>query len=224
MPSDATARRDSDDAVLVVDSLGVRFGGLRALQGVSLTVRRGETLAVMGASGCGKSTLLRCLIGAHRPDGGTVRLFGKDIWALQAKELDAEIARGRHRGPLHGIPWGAKDLLAVKGYPTTWGAGLYENQTFDFDATVVKRLDDAGAILIAKLTLGALAQGNRWWKERTRNPWWPENLSPGSSGSSAGPASATAAGCVGFSIGSETNGSISAICTRSGRPATRRGP
>jgi len=126
----------------------------------------------------------------------------------QAKDMDAEISRGKYRGPLHGIPWGAKDLLAVKGYPTTWGAGLYENQTFDYEATVVKRLDEAGAILVAKLTLGSLAQGNRWWKEYTRNPWIPEQLNPGASGSSAGPASATAAGCVGFSIGSETNGSI----------------
>jgi Asp-tRNA(Asn)/Glu-tRNA(Gln) amidotransferase A subunit family amidase len=126
----------------------------------------------------------------------------------QAKDMDAEIARGKYRGPLHGIPWGAKDLLAVKGYPTTWGASLYENQTFDYDATVVKRLDEAGAILVAKLTLGSLAQGNHWWKGYTRNPWIPEQLTPGASGSSAGPASATAAGCVGFSIGSETNGSI----------------
>jgi len=123
----------------------------------------------------------------------------------QAKDADAEIARGKYRGPLHGIPWGAKDLLAVKGYPTTWGAGLYKDQMFDYDATVVKRLDDAGAILVAKLTLGALAQGDRWFAERTRNPW---NAATGSSGSSAGPASATSAGCVAFSIGSETNGSI----------------
>ena len=92
----------------------------------------------------------------------------------QAQDLDAEISRGKYRGPLHGIPWGAKDLLAVKGYPTTWGAGLYQNQTFDYDAPVVTRLDDAGAILVAKLTLGSLAQGDRWWKERTRNPWNPE--------------------------------------------------
>jgi Asp-tRNA(Asn)/Glu-tRNA(Gln) amidotransferase A subunit family amidase len=126
----------------------------------------------------------------------------------QARDMDAEISRGKYRGPLHGIPWGAKDLLAVKGYPTTWGAGLYANQTFDYESTVVKRLDDAGAILVAKLTLGSLAQGNHWWKDYTRNPWIPEQLSPGASGSSAGPASATAAGCVGFSIGSETNGSI----------------
>ncbi|HEY4129612.1 MAG TPA: amidase [Gemmatimonadaceae bacterium] len=123
----------------------------------------------------------------------------------QAADMDSEISRGKYRGPLHGIPWGAKDLLAVKGYPTTWGAGLYQNQTFDYEATVVKRLDDAGAILIAKLSLGSLAQGSRWWKENTRNPW---NPATGSSGSSAGPASATSAGCVGFSIGSETNGSI----------------
>src|SRR4051812_15849732 len=146
----------------------------------------------------------------------------------QAKDMDAELSRGKYRGPLHGIPWGAKDLLAVKGYPTTWGAGLYENQTFDYEATVVKRLDDAGAILVAKLTLGSLAQGNHWWKEYTRNPWIPEQLSPGASGSSAGPASATAAGCVGFSIGSETNGSITSparTCGVSGfRPTFGRVP
>jgi Asp-tRNA(Asn)/Glu-tRNA(Gln) amidotransferase A subunit family amidase len=142
-----------------------------------------------------------------------------------AKEMDAEIARGKYRGPLHGIPWGAKDLLAVKGYPTTWGASLYQNQTFDYESPVVTRLDEAGAILIAKLTLGSLAQGDRWWKERTRNPWNPET---GSSGSSAGPASATAAGCVGFSIGSETNGSItspSRTCGLAGfRPSFGRVP
>lgn len=126
----------------------------------------------------------------------------------QAADADAEISRGKYRGPLHGIPWGAKDLLAVKGYPTTWGAGLYQNQQFDYEATVVKRLDEAGAILVAKLTLGSLAQGNHWWKDYTRNPWIPEQLTPGASGSSAGPGSAVAAGCVGFAIGSETNGSI----------------
>ena len=146
----------------------------------------------------------------------------------QAKEMDAEISRGKYRGPLHGIPWGAKDLLAVKGYPTTWGAGLYENQTFEYESPVVTRLDEAGAILIAKLTLGALAQGNHWWKEYTRNPWIPEQLNPGASGSSAGPASATAAGCVGFSIGSETNGSItspSRTCGVAGfRPSFGRVP
>jgi len=149
----------------------------------------------------------------------------EDRARAQAKAADAEIARGKYRGPLHGVPWGAKDLLAVKGYPTTWGAGLYKEQSFDYDAAVVRRLDDAGAVLIAKLTLGALAQGDRWYAERTRNPWNPET---GSSGSSAGPASATAAGCVAFSIGSETNGSItspSRVCGLSGfRPTFGRVP
>src|ERR1700756_5165126 len=131
----------------------------------------------------------------------------------QAKEADREIAAGKYRGPLHGLPWGAKDLLATKGYPTTWGAGGFESQMIDEDATVVKRLDDAGAVLVAKLTLGALALGDVWFGGVTRNPW---NTHQGSSGSSAGPASATAAGCVAFSIGSETLGSISSPSTRCG--------
>jgi Asp-tRNA(Asn)/Glu-tRNA(Gln) amidotransferase A subunit family amidase len=131
----------------------------------------------------------------------------------QAKKADAEIAAGKYRGPLHGLPWGAKDLLAVKGYRTTWGAGGFESQMIDEDATVVKRLDEAGAVLVAKLTLGALAQGDVWFGGVTRNPW---NTNQGSSGSSAGPASATAAGCVAFSIGSETLGSISSPSTRCG--------
>src|SRR5690242_2179393 len=131
----------------------------------------------------------------------------------QAKKADAEIAAGKYRGPLHGLPWGAKDLLATKGYRTTWGAGGFENQRIDEDATVVKRLDDAGAVLMAKLTLGALALGDVWFGGVTRNPW---NTHQGSSGSSAGPASATAAGCVAFSIGSETLGSISSPSTRCG--------
>ena len=131
----------------------------------------------------------------------------------QAKEADRDIASGRYRGLLHGLPWGAKDLLAAKGYRTTWGAGGFENQVIDEDATVVQRLDKAGAILVAKLTLGALAQGDVWFGGITRNPWNPNQ---GSSGSSAGPASATASGCVAFSIGSETLGSISSPSTRCG--------
>ena len=136
----------------------------------------------------------------------------------QAAEADKEIAAGRYRGPLHGLPWGAKDLLAVKGYPTTWGAGGFERQQFDEDATVVQRLDGAGAILIAKLTLGALAMGDKWFGGMTRNPW---DARQGSSGSSAGPASATAAGCVAFAIGSETLGSISSPSTRCGATGLR---
>src|SRR3982074_3004838 len=120
---------------------------------------------------------------------------------MQAREADREIAAGKYRGPLHGLPWGAKDLLAVKGYPSTWGAGGFEHQSFEEDATVVKRLDAAGAVLVAKTTLGALAMGDKWFGGRTRNPWNPKQ---GSSGSSAGSASSVAAGCVAFAIGSET--------------------
>ena len=136
----------------------------------------------------------------------------------QAHAADAEIRRGKYRGPLHGIPWGAKDLLAVRGYKTTWGAGPYKDQTIDSDATVVQRLDAAGAVLIAKLSLGELAQGDIWFGETTRNPW---KVTQGSSGSSAGPASATAAGLVGFAIGSETLGSISSPSTRCGTTGLR---
>jgi Asp-tRNA(Asn)/Glu-tRNA(Gln) amidotransferase A subunit family amidase len=136
----------------------------------------------------------------------------------QAKKADEEIAAGKYRGALHGIPWGAKDLLAVKGYPTTWGAGGFEKQMFDEDATVVQRLDEAGAVLVAKLSLGALAMGDKWFGGRTRNPW---NTAQGSSGSSAGSASAVSAGCVGFAIGSETLGSISSPSTRCGTTGLR---
>jgi Asp-tRNA(Asn)/Glu-tRNA(Gln) amidotransferase A subunit family amidase len=137
----------------------------------------------------------------------------EDRALAKAKDADKEIASGKYRGPLHGLPWGAKDLLAAKGYRTTWGAGGFEDQMIEEDATVVKRLDEAGAVLVAKLTLGALAQGDHWFGGVTRNPWNPDQ---GSSGSSAGPASATAAGCVAFSIGSETLGSISSPSTRCG--------
>jgi Asp-tRNA(Asn)/Glu-tRNA(Gln) amidotransferase A subunit family amidase len=136
----------------------------------------------------------------------------------QAKAADAEIAAGHYRGSLHGIPWGGKDLLAVKGYPTTWGAGGFEKQSFEEDATVVERLDAAGAVLVAKLTLGALAMGDKWFGGKTRNPWNPEQ---GSSGSSAGSASAVSAGCVAFAIGSETLGSISSPSTRCGDTGLR---
>jgi Asp-tRNA(Asn)/Glu-tRNA(Gln) amidotransferase A subunit family amidase len=143
----------------------------------------------------------------------------------QAAAADAEISRGRYRGPLHGIPWGAKDLLAVRGYKTTWGAGPYREQTIDVDATVVQRLDDAGAVLLAKLTLGELAQGDIWFGGTTKNPW---NVAQGSSGSSAGPGSTVAAGLVGFAIGTETLGSISSPATRNGvtglRPTFGRVP
>ena len=136
----------------------------------------------------------------------------------QASKADREIAAGRYRGPLHGIPWGAKDLLAYPGYPTTWGAKPYEKQVRREKATVAARLDAAGAILVAKLSVGALAMGDVWFGETCRNPWKP---SQGSSGSSAGPASATVAGLVGFAIGTETLGSIVSPCRRCGATGLR---
>ncbi len=129
----------------------------------------------------------------------------------QAKAADAELDAGLWRGPLHGVPWGAKDLLSVRGYPTTWGAMPFRDQVIDDDASVVERLDAAGAVLLAKLTTGALAWGDVWFGGKTLNPW---NIEQGSSGSSAGPGSAVAAGLVGFAIGSETLGSIVSPSTR----------
>jgi len=131
----------------------------------------------------------------------------------QAAQADADLAAGRYRGPLHGIPYGIKDLFAVPGYKTTWGATPYKNQVLDYEATVAKRLRQAGAVLLAKLSVGALAWGDVWFGGTTKNPW---NMRQGSSGSSAGSASATAAGLVGFSIGTETLGSIVSPSTRCG--------
>ncbi|CAN5540693.1 amidase [soil metagenome] len=131
----------------------------------------------------------------------------------QARRADHEIERGDYRGPLHGIPWGAKDLLAVHGIPTTWGALPYKDQIFDFDATVVQRLEAAGAVLLGKLTTGSLAWNDVWFGGKTKNPW---DMTQGASGSSAGSASATAAGLVGFAIGTETMGSIVSPCARCG--------
>ncbi len=144
--------------------------------------------------------------------------FTEERALAKAKQADAEMAAGKYRGPLHGLPWAAKDLLAVKGYPTTWGARGFEKQVIEEDAEVVRRLDAAGAVLVAKTTLGALAQGDLWFGGITRNPWRPQQ---GSSGSSAGSASATAAGCVAFAIGSETLGSISSPSTRCGTTGLR---
>jgi Asp-tRNA(Asn)/Glu-tRNA(Gln) amidotransferase A subunit family amidase len=137
---------------------------------------------------------------------------------VSAAAADREVAAGKYRGPLHGIPWGAKDLLAVKGYPTTWGAGGFEKQSFDYDATVVERLDAAGAVLVAKMSMGALASGPIWFGGMTRNPW---NAKQPSGGSSAGSASAVGAGCLGFAIGTETLGSISSPSTRCGATGLR---
>jgi Asp-tRNA(Asn)/Glu-tRNA(Gln) amidotransferase A subunit family amidase len=137
----------------------------------------------------------------------------EELALKQAKRADEEIAVGKYRGPLHGIPYGAKDLLATKGYKTTWGSVPYKDQMIDKDATVIQRLEKAGAVLVAKTTVGELAWGDVWFGGMTRNPW---NLEQGSSGSSAGSASATAAGLVAFSIGTETWGSIISPSTRCG--------
>jgi Asp-tRNA(Asn)/Glu-tRNA(Gln) amidotransferase A subunit family amidase len=134
----------------------------------------------------------------------------------QAEQAEREIKSGKYRGPLHGVPWGAKDLFATKGTPTTWGAEPYREQMIDTDATVVERLREAGAVLLAKLSMGALAQGPRWFGGVTRNPWVPDEDRIGSSGSSAGSAAATSAGLVGFAMGTETLGSIISPSSRCG--------
>ncbi len=149
----------------------------------------------------------------------------KDLALSQAKQADAEIAAGKYRGPLHGIPWGGKDLLDTAGIRTTYGAEPYRDRVPTVDAAVVKRLHDAGAVLLAKLSLGALALNDIWFGGQTMNPWL---LEEGASGSSAGPGAATAAGLVGFSIGSETGGSIVSPAMRCGvtglRPTYGRVP
>jgi Asp-tRNA(Asn)/Glu-tRNA(Gln) amidotransferase A subunit family amidase len=149
----------------------------------------------------------------------------RDLALAQAKRADEEIAVGKYRGPLHGIPWGSKDLLDTAGIPTTYGAEPFRNRVPAVDSVVVKRLHDAGAVLVAKLSLGALALNDIWFGGQTMNPWLPEE---GASGSSAGPGAATAAGLVGFAIGSETGGSIVSPAMRCGivglRPTYGRVP
>ncbi len=149
----------------------------------------------------------------------------RDLALKQANQADEEIAQGKYRGPLHGVPWGGKDLLDTAGIATTYGAEPYRNRIPKEDAAVVKRLHAAGAVLVAKLSLGALALNDIWFGGQTMNPWLPEE---GASGSSAGPGAATAAGLVGFSIGSETGGSIVSPAMRCGvtglRPTYGRVP
>ncbi|HMJ69279.1 MAG TPA: amidase [Cyclobacteriaceae bacterium] len=136
----------------------------------------------------------------------------------EAKQADDEIAKGKYRGPLHGIPYGVKDLLAVEGTKTTWGAAPFKDQSIETTATVVKKLQDAGAVLVCKFTMGSLAMGDIWYGGVTKNPW---NMKQGSSGSSAGSASGTVAGLVAFSIGTETLGSIVSPATRCGATGLR---
>jgi Asp-tRNA(Asn)/Glu-tRNA(Gln) amidotransferase A subunit family amidase len=154
----------------------------------------------------------------YNPKLNNVVTFLDDVGRAEARRADAEIAAGKYKGPLHGIPWGAKDIIAVKGYKTTWGSPAFKDQVLDYDASVVEMLRDAGAVLIAKLATGELAGGDTWFGGLTRSPW---NLKFGSSGSSAGPSSATAAGCVGFGIGTETGGSILSPAARCGLAGLR---
>ena len=137
----------------------------------------------------------------------------EEMAIAQAKKMDKELAEGNYRGVLHGIPYGVKDLMAVKGYKTTWGAEPYKNQKIDTNATVVERLQNAGAVLIAKLVSGSLARGDVWFGGKTKNPW---DTLEGASGSSAGSGSATAAGLVPFALGTETLGSITSPSTTNG--------
>lgn len=183
------------------------------------TVRElGELLRTRKATSLELTKLYLARLKRYDPKLHFVVTLTEERALKQAADADKEIAAGKYRGPLHGIPWGAKDLLNVKGYRTTWGAGGFEDQQFDNDATVVERLDKAGAVLLAKLTMGALASGDVWFGGKTRNPWNPKQ---GSSGSSAGSASTVSAGCVGFAIGTETLGSISSPSTRCGTSGLR---
>lgn len=165
--------------------------------------------------------LTQFFIGRLKKWGDTLQsviTLTEDLAMEQARAADREIAAGRYRGPLHGIPYGLKDLFAVKGYKTTWGSAPYKDQMLDEDAYVYTRLKDAGAVLCAKLSMGALANNNKWFGGETRNPW---NLSQGSSGSSAGSAASVAAGLLPFTIGTETLGSIISPSTRCGATGLR---
>ncbi|HVG27305.1 MAG TPA: amidase [Acidobacteriaceae bacterium] len=227
-------RAPNIDKILDTMKSPTEDGGLHAEAWAFATVRElGVALRQRKTTSVALTQMYLARLKRYDPTLKFVITFTEERALKQAAQADQELAKGRDLGPLHGIPWGAKDLLAVKGYPTTWGAAGFDEQHFDEDAEVVKRLDAAGAVLIAKLSMGALAQGDLWGYPagsgkpggRTRNPWNPRQ---GSSGSSAGSASAVSAGCVGFAIGTETLGSISSPSTRCGvtglRPSFGRVP
>ncbi len=214
LPAPAVAMPGFDDVVVPVPDAPANLEDLA----FATIVELGALLRARKINSLALTKMYLARLKRYDPNLHFVISLTEERALAQAKAADAEIAAGKYRGPLHGIPWGAKDLLAVKGYPTTWGAGGFEHQSFDEDATVVQRLDDAGAVLVAKFSLGALAMGDKWFGGRTRNPW---NPSQGSSGSSAGSASAVAAGCVAFALGSETLGSISSPSTRCGDTGLR---
>ncbi len=154
----------------------------------------------------------------YNPLLNNVVTFLDDHGRAEAKRADAEISAGKYKGPLHGVPWGAKDIISLKGYKTTWGSAPFKDQVLDDDASVIEMLREAGAVLIAKVATGELAGGDNWFNGQTKSPWDPTQ---GSSGSSAGPSSATAAGCIAFGIGSETSGSILSPAARCGLAGLR---
>jgi Asp-tRNA(Asn)/Glu-tRNA(Gln) amidotransferase A subunit family amidase len=188
----AGARPDSDDA-LAFAPVTELAALIRSRQVTSLELTQLALSRLKKFNG-----LLKCVVNYTEEDA-----------LKMARKADQEIAAGIYRGPLHGIPWGAKDLIAYPGYPTTWGATPFKEQKLDYKATVVRRLEEAGAVLVAKLSMGALAQGDQWYEGRTNNPWNPRE---GSSGSSAGSAAAVGGGLVPFALGSETIGSIISPC------------
>lgn len=180
------------------------FAGVREL---------GRLLRARKVSSTELTKLAVARLGAYGPALSCAVTVTEELALAQARRADEELAAGKDRGPLHGIPWGAKDLIAVPGYPTTWGSPLFREQVLPETATVYRRLEEAGAVLVAKTSVGELAWGDVWFGGTTKNPWKPEQ---GSSGSSAGSASATAAGLVPFALGTETWGSIVSPCTRCG--------
>lgn len=180
------------------------FAGVREL---------GRLLRARKVSSTELTKLAVARLGAYGPALSCAVTVTEELALAQARRADEELAAGKDRGPLHGIPWGAKDLIAVPGYPTTWGSPLFREQVRPETATVYRRLEEAGAVLVAKTSVGELAWGDVWFGGTTKNPWKPEQ---GSSGSSAGSASATAAGLVPFALGTETWGSIVSPCTRCG--------
>ncbi|UOQ96858.1 amidase [Hymenobacter sp. 5317J-9] len=183
------------------------------------TVRQlGELLRTKQISSEELTTFFLARLKKYDPKLHCVITLTEDLALQQARQADQEIRAGKYRGPLHGIPYGAKDLFSAKGYKTTWGSVPYKDQTLDEDAAVVERLRAAGAVLCAKLTLGELAQGDVWFGEKTRTPW---DVTKGSSGSSAGSASAVAAGLLPFAIGTETLGSIISPSTACGTTGLR---
>lgn len=176
-------------------------------------VEQAQLLAVGAVTSVELTRLYLDRLKRHDPKLHCVATLTEERALAQAAAADLLISSGQKRGPLHGIPYGVKDLLAVPGYPTTWGASVYRDRILDTTATVIERLDAAGAVLVAKLTMGELGHSDTWFGGTTRNPWRPEQ---GASGSSAGSASATAAGLISFAVGHETMGSIVTPSSRNG--------